>query len=61
LLDEEENSAQETPSETFEPPVKSVIQSKPPPVFVAGVGDINPLYKLLDEIATNNYTLRVLN
>jgi len=61
LLDEEGNSAQETPSETSEPPVKSVTQSKPPPVFVAGVGDINPLYKLLDEIATNNYTLRVLN
>jgi len=61
LLDEEGNSAQETPSETSEPLVKSVTQSKPPPVFVAGVGDINPLYKLLDEIATNNYTLRVLN
>lgn len=36
-------------------------QVKPPPIFVAGVGDINPLLWVLKEIAKNKYTLRIIS
>lgn len=38
-----------------------VKQIKPPPIFVAGVGDINPLLRLLDDIAPGKYFVRVIN
>lgn len=34
---------------------------KPPPPFVAGVKDVNPLYKVLNESAKNNYYIKVIN
>lgn len=55
------NPAQETSSVTYDLPAKTKKQIKFSPVFVAGVGDINPLYRLLDKIAINNYILRILN
>lgn len=34
---------------------------KPPPLFVAGVRDVNPLYEVLNKAAKNNYYIKVLN
>lgn len=59
LLDTDSGLTQETSSEFSEMPVEKI--KKPPPVFVAGVGNINPLYQLLNEIAAGGYTLRVIN
>lgn len=40
---------------------EKVVHPKPPPLFVAGVKDINPLTTLLREIASNEYTLKIIN
>lgn len=36
-------------------------EPKPPPLFVAGVVDIKPLTKVLEEVAERNFFLKVLN
>lgn len=36
-------------------------ESKPPPIFVSGVQNMNPLNKLLTEIAVDHYTLKALS
>lgn len=36
-------------------------QPKPPPLFVAGVGDINPLMKILNDNVSNEFYLKVIN
>lgn len=35
--------------------------AKPPPIFVDGVGNIQPLIHLLNEIAPNSYAIKILS
>lgn len=51
LLSETEVLAEETPKS----------QPKPPPLFVAGVRDVNPLMKVLNDTATNEFYLKVIS
>lgn len=43
-----------------EKPIPVVVLQKPPPIFVNGVEQLKPLKDLLDSIAENEYTLKVL-
>lgn len=61
LLDTDGNPALETSSVASDLPIKTEKQIKSPPILVAGVGDINPLHKLLDDIVKEKFILRVIN
>lgn len=39
----------------------TIKQIKPPPIFVIGVSNINPLLRLLEDIAKNKYILRIIS
>lgn len=52
LLSNEESTETKTVNEN--PP-------KPPPIFVAGVSDINPLHEVLNKVVPNEYYLKVLS
>lgn len=54
ILDEE-YKAQESTNKAKEPKIP-----KPPPIFVAGVGNILPLRELLNEIAPEKYYFKIL-
>lgn len=54
LLSSESDKESENSAPIADPP-------KPPPLFVANVKDINPLTHVLNEVAKNNFTLRVIN
>lgn len=36
-------------------------KAKPPPIFVAGVANISPLTTLLENIAKNEYEIKIIN
>lgn len=55
-----DNSTDKDNTETGEQNVISS-ESKPPPVFVEGVGDINPLIVELEKVAKDGYTLKSVN
>lgn len=61
LLNTDEDITHESLPETLDPLDNAERQTKPPPIFVAGVGDINPLYGLLGDVAPFKYILRVIN
>lgn len=61
LLNTDEDIIHESLPETLDPSNNIGRQTKPPPIFVAGVGDINPLYRLLGDVAPYKYILRVIN
>lgn len=43
------------------PAEKPIPQPKPPPLFVAGVKDVNPLLKVLNETVINQFYLKVIS
>lgn len=56
-----DNKEDEDDITEVEETVEEKKEPKPPPIFVAGVGNIQPLITLLDNIAKEKYVLKALN